>query len=236
MTPPRTSYLARESVASVTMDDGKVNVMSLAMQAEIHQALDRAQSDGLVVLLTGRPGVFSAGFDLDTLRGGGPPATDMVHGGFELAERVLAFPRPVVIACTGHAIAMGLFLLLSGDYRVGVAGLYRLTANEVAIGLTMPRAAVEILHQRLAPAAFNRAVTVAAPFSPANAVETGILDELVDPADLAARVMELAASCANLDPRAHTASKLRARRQTLEALRAAIEADLADFHAAAISI
>ena len=101
MTTPRTTYSAGESVASVTMDDGKVNVMSLAMQAEIHQALDRAQSDGLVVFLTGRPGVFSAGFDLATIRGGGPQATDMVHGGFELAERILAFPRPVVMACTG---------------------------------------------------------------------------------------------------------------------------------------
>jgi enoyl-CoA hydratase len=228
MTSRRTTYLARESVASVTMDDGKVNVMSLAMQAEIHQALDRAQSDGLVVLLTGRPGVFSAGFDLDTIRGGGPPAAEMVHGGFELAERILSFPRPVVMACTGHAIAMGLFLLLSGDYRVGVDGPYRITANEVAIGLTMPRAAVEILRQRLTPAAFDRAVTVAAPFAPEGAVETGILDELAGPADLGERAAAVAASCANLDQRAHAASKLRARRPTLEALRDAIQADLAE--------
>ncbi len=235
MTSPSTTYLAGESVASVTMDDGKVNVMSLAMQAEIHQALDRAQSDGLVVFLAGRPGVFSAGFDLDTIRGGGPQAADMVHGGFELAERILAFPRPVVMACTGHAIAMGLFLLLSGDYRVGVDGPYRLTANEVAIGLTMPRAAVEILRQRLTPAAFDRAVTVAAAFSPDGAVEAGILDELAGSTEFGERGAALAASCANLDRRAHAASKLRARRPTLEALRAAIEADLAEIQATGIS-
>jgi enoyl-CoA hydratase len=235
MTWPRTTYLAGESVASVTMDDGKVNVMSLAMQAEIHRALDRAQSDGLVVLLSGRPGVFSAGFDLATIRGGGPPAANMVHGGFELAERILAFPQPVVMACTGHAIAMGLFLLLSGDYRIGVDGLYRLTANEVAIGLTMPRAAVEILRQRLTPAAFDRAVTVAAPFSPQGAVQAGILDELASPTEFGARASALAASGATLDRRAHAASKLRARRPTLEAMRAAIEADLAEIQATALS-
>ncbi len=231
MTTARITYVSGESFASVTMDDGKVNVISLAMQAEIHSALDRAQSDGQVVLLTGRAGVFSAGFDLDTIRGGGQPAADMVHGGFELAARILAFPRPVVITCTGHAVAMGLFLVLSGDYRVGVDGQYRLTANEVAIGLTMPRAAVEILRQRLTPAAFNRAVTVAAPFSPEGAVEAGIFDEMATPAELEKRAEAVAISCANLDRQAHTASKLRSRRETLEALRAAIEADLAEFQA-----
>ena len=102
-----------------------------------------------------------------------------------------------------------------------------MTANEVAIGLTMPRAAVEILRQRLTPAAFNRAVTVAAPFSPAGAVEAGIFDELAGPTELGERAAAVAESCANLDRRAHAASKLRARRPTLEALRAAIEADLA---------
>ena len=94
------------------MDDGKVNVMSSAMQAELHAALDRAEADGAVVVLTGRPGVFSAGFDLTVLRAGGDEAPAMVRGGFELAYRVLSFPLPVVVACTGHAIAMGTFLLL----------------------------------------------------------------------------------------------------------------------------
>jgi enoyl-CoA hydratase len=94
-------------VATITLDDGKVNVMSLAMQAEIHAALDRAESDRAVVVLTGRDGVLSAGFDLQVLSAGGSAAASMVIGGFELAARVLAFLRPVVVACTGHAIAMG---------------------------------------------------------------------------------------------------------------------------------
>ena len=175
----RVRYELHDTVATITMDDGKVNVMSPPMLQELNAALDRAAADRAVVLLSGRPGVFSAGFDLAAAPGGRP------GGGRHAARRVraggalLAFPMPVVIACTGHAVAMGVFLLLSGDYRVGAAGDYESTANEVAIGLTMPRAAVEILRQRLAPAHFNRAVMLAEPFSPANAVEAGILDRVV---------------------------------------------------------
>ncbi len=164
---------AGDPVATVTMDDGKVNALSPALQAELHAALDQAQADGAVVVVAGRDGVFSAGFDLDTLNAGGPEAIAMVEGGFELAARVLAFPAPVVMACTGHAVAMGVFLLLSGDYRVGASGPYRLQANEVAIGLTLPHAAVEVLRQRLTPAAFDRAAILAEAFGPTRARPPG---------------------------------------------------------------
>jgi enoyl-CoA hydratase len=223
-------YQVFSSVAHVTMDDGKVNVLSLPMQAALHGALDRAEGDGAAaVLLAGRPGVFSAGFDLATLRAGGTGARDMVIGGFELAERTLSFPSPVVIACTGHAIAMGVFLLLSGDYRIGADGPWKLQANEVAIGLTMPRAAVEILRQRLTPGALTRAVTLSEAFRPADAVAAGFLDDVVPEADLVTRAVELADRATALDGRAHRASKLRMRHQTLDVLRSAIEADRADF-------
>jgi enoyl-CoA hydratase/carnithine racemase len=109
------------SVARITMNDGKVNVLSPEMLAELNEALSRAEADAAIVALAGRPGVFSAGFDLKVLRAGGPGARIMLRAGFELAERMLSFPMPVVIACTGHAVAMGAFLVLSGDYRIGVA-------------------------------------------------------------------------------------------------------------------
>src|SRR5579864_7069949 len=119
------SYRRRDSVATITMDDGKVNALSLAMFTELGAAFDRAAADGAVVVLTGRPGVFSAGFDLPVLRAGGTAAAQLLHAGFELAERMLAFPAPVLVACPGHAVAMGVFLLLSGDYRIGAAGPYK---------------------------------------------------------------------------------------------------------------
>ena len=195
--------------------------------------LDRATEDGAVVVLTGREGVFSAGFDLAVLRAGGSDAVAMLRAGFELAERILSFPTPVLIACTGHAIAMGVFLLLSGDYRIGVVGPHKITANEVAIGLTMPRAAVEICRQRLTPAAFNRAVILAEVFSPADAVAAGFLDRVVPAPELHDVAASAAAELTKLDPDAHAASKLRARAPALKAIRSAIETDHAAFRPSA---
>jgi enoyl-CoA hydratase len=220
-------YQLAESVATITMDDGKVNVLSPDMLTEVNQALDRADSDGAVVVLAGREGVFAAGFDLAVLRGGGPAATRMLLAGFDLAERVLSFPRPVLIACTGHAIAMGAFLLLSGDYRIGAAGPYKITANEVAIGLTMPRTAVEICRQRLAPAHFNRATILAEPFQPDTAAEAGFLDRVCEPQEFWNAVRGVAAELAKLDMDAHKATKLRVRKAALASIRAALAADSA---------
>jgi enoyl-CoA hydratase len=221
------SYQLQDSVAVVTLDDGKVNALSRQMLTDIDGALDRAVADGAIVVLTGRPGVFSAGFDLRVLRAGGEEALAMVRAGFELAARVLSFPRPVVIACNGHAIAMGAFLLLSGDYRVGAAGPGKITANEVAIGLTMPRPAVEICRQRLAPAHFNRAVLNAEVYAPDAAVDAGFLDRVVDKAQLAEAARDAARQLRALDVAAHAATKLRARDKTLAAVRAAIDLDYA---------
>lgn len=221
------SYRLDDSIATITMDDGKVNVLSPRMFGEINAALDRAAADRGVVVLSGRPGVFSAGFDLALLRAGGPEAIAMVRSGFELAARVLSFPMPVVIACTGHVVAMGVFLLVSADYRVGAAGPYKYTANEVAIGITMPFAAVEILRQRLAPAHFNRAVTIAETFSPDNAVEAGFLDQVVEASELEHTARGIAAAMSSLDMDAHATSKLRARARALAAIRAGIDADFA---------
>jgi len=229
------SYQREDAMVIITMDDGKVNVLSLQMLAELNAALDRAERDRAVVVLAGRDGVFSAGFDLPVLRAGGPDALAMLRAGFELAARVLAFPLPVTVACTGHAIAMGVFLLLSGDYRIGADGPYKITANEVAIGLTMPRAAVEICRQRLAPAQFNRAVILAEVFPPADAVAAGFLDRIDAPSTVRDTARAAAATMATLDLDAHGATKLRAREQALTALRAAIEADDAAWQAPASS-
>jgi enoyl-CoA hydratase len=215
------------AVGVITMDDGKVNVLSLAMLADINTALDQAEADGTVVVLAGRPGIFSAGFDLKVIRAAGPDTVAMLEAGFRLAERLLGFPTPVVIACPGHAVAMASFLLLSGDYRIGTAGDFRITANEVAIGMTMPRAAVEICRQRLTPAAFNRAVLLAETFGPDAALAAGWLDRVVEPAELMSTARAVAGQLAKLDLRAHAASKPRVRGDALAAIRAGREADLA---------
>src|SRR4051794_22785468 len=149
------NYALDGGVATIAMDDGKVNALSPAMLGELNAAFDRAEADRAVDVVTGREGVFSAGFDLKVLRGGGPDGPAMVQGGFDLAMRVLAFPFPVVMACSGHAIAMGLFLLESGDYVVGADGSFKFTANEVAIGLEVPPVGLAGLRQRGVPAGVN---------------------------------------------------------------------------------
>ena len=224
-------YELTDGVAVLSMDDGKANVLSPQMLAELGEGLDRAATDEAAVLLVGRPGMFSGGFDLATLRGGGPESVSMLLDGFRLSERLLSFGAPVVAACTGHAIAMASFLLLSVDYRVGAAGAYKIGANEVAIGLTMPYYGVEICRQRLTPAHFQRTVINAEIFGPEEAVAAGYLDRVVAPDDVVGTARELAASLAALDRRTHTATKRRARARALEAVRAAVEADAAELQA-----
>lgn len=219
------TYTLDGAVATIAMDDGKVNALSPRMLAEIDAAFDRAQQDGAGVILAGRKGTFSAGFDLKVLRGGGVEAVDMLIAGFRLAAKILAFPRPVVIACSGHAVAMGAFLLLSGDHRVGASGDFRFVANEVAIGLTMPHTAVEICRQRLTPAAFNRAVILAEPFTPEEALAAGFIDVLVPMDEVLETSRNAAARFSQLNADAHTASKLRARSRALGSIAAAVEAD-----------
>ncbi len=147
----------------------------------------------------------------------------MLRSGFELAERLLAYPRPVVVACTGHAIAMASFLLCAADHRVGAAGDFKIQANEVAIGLTLPYAAIALVRYRLGPAAFDRAVGLSAVFTPDEAVAAGWLDEVVEPEAVVPTALSMAASFTTLDPTAHAASKLRARATVLAEVRRGIK-------------
>ena len=224
-------YERGETVSTLALDDGKVNALSPAMFASLNAALDRAQADGTAVLLTGRGKVFSGGFDLAVFRQGAA-AVDMLTAGACMAERLLSFPAPVVAAVNGHAIAMGLFLVLCADLRIGVSnGAARMQANEVQIGMTVPRFATEVCRQRLAPADFSRALVTAAPYAPEEALRAGMLDALL-PADGFLRAChEQAAALAELNREHHAASKLRVRAIALAALRRAIEEDAADWRA-----
>jgi enoyl-CoA hydratase len=219
------TYRLEDGIGAIAMDDGKRNVLSLELFRQLSDAFARAEADRAVVVLRGREGAFSAGFDVRTLRDGGADAHAMVRAGFELAARMLAFPRPIVVACTGHAIAMGAFLLLAGDYRLGAAGEFKIGANEVAIGITMPFFGVEICRQRLAPAHFHRAVINAEIYRPEDAVAAGFLDRVVPASELEDVSRTVAGALAGLDQTAHAATKLRARAGALDAVRAAIEAD-----------
>ncbi len=221
-------YSLEGRVATVRIDDGKRNALSPQVLDEIYEALDRAESDRAIVIITGREMVFSAGFDLNVMKRGGVNAIRMLRSGYALTARVMAYPYPVIAACNGHSFAMGVFLMLSADYVVGSRGDFNISANEVAIGLTMPRVAAAMLKHRLDPASYQRAVTLSEYFSAETALDAGFFDELVGADDLMDRARFHAAGFEKLDMRAHAASKRRIRAALIRKIRFSIPFDLLD--------
>ena len=161
------SYELEGRIATIAMDDGKVNAFSIEMLKAVMAALDQAEQDGAVVVLTGREKYFSAGFDLKVFPERPDEIVEMLTLGRRLCERLLSFPTPVLVACNGHAIAAGTFPALAADLRIGIEGPYKLGLNEVKIGLTVPLYVVELARQRLTPRDFNRALVTAAMYEPA---------------------------------------------------------------------
>lgn len=228
MTKESVQYSLQDQVATIRIDDGKRNALSPEVLREINEVLDRAESDAAVVIMTGRESVFSAGFDLKVMKRGGVNALRMLRAGYALTARVMAYPYPVIAACNGHSLAMGVFLMLSADYVIGSRGDFKITANEVALGLTMPRVAAAMLRHRLNPAAFQRAVTLSEIFDVESAQSAGFFDELVDPGDLITRAESRADEFKKLDPRAHKNSKRRIRSALIRKIRFGIPLDLLD--------
>ena len=221
-------YSLQDNVATIRIDDGKRNALSPEVLREIYDALDQAESDRAAVILTGRESVFSAGFDLKVMKRGGIEALRMLRLGYSLTARIMSYPHPVIVACNGHALAMGVFLMLSADYVIGSRGDFKIAANEVAIGMTMPRVAAATLRNRLDPAAFQRAVTLAEYFDPESAMQAGFFDELVDLAELMSRAEARMNDAMELDPRAHTVSKRRIRKALVRKIRFSVPLDLLD--------
>ena len=221
-------YSLQDNVAAIRIDDGKRNALSPAVLREIYQALQQAESDRAAIILTGRESVFSAGFDLKVMKRGGIEALNMLRLGYSLTARILRDPHPVIVACNGHALAMGVFLMLSADYVIGSRGDFKIAANEVAIGMTMPRVAAAMLRHRLVPAAFQHAVTLTQYFDPESALKAGFFDELVDPAELMLRAEARVNDAMKLDQRAHTVSKRRIRKALVRKIRFSVPLDLLD--------
>ena len=221
-------YDLQDGIATIRIDDGKRNALAPEVLREIYAAFDRAEADKAIVILTGREDVFSAGFDLKVMKKGGMRAIGMLRSGYGLPARVLRYPYPVIVACNGHSLAMGVFLMLSADYIIGCRGDFKISANEVAIGMTMPRVAAAVLRNRLQPAAFQRAVTVAQYFDPDTALDAGFFDELVYANELSERANQKANEFRELDDVAHRISKRRIRAALVRRLRVSLPLDLFD--------
>ncbi|MDY3197683.1 MAG: crotonase/enoyl-CoA hydratase family protein [Pseudomonadaceae bacterium] len=219
------SYSFSDGIARLGLDNGKANALSPEVFEALNAALDRAEQDRAVVVISGKPGIFSGGYDLKVMTTSPEAAKGLVSIGSSLSRRLLAHPYPVVAVCTGHAIAKGAFLLLSCDYRIGVQGPFKIGLNEVAIGMTMHHAGIELARARLTNSAFNRSVINAEMFSPEQAVEAGFLDRAVPAEELEAEAMAIASQLTQLNMTAHRKTKLKARKGLLELLDWAIDED-----------
>lgn len=219
------TYELRDGVAAVTIDDGKVNAFSITTLTALHEALDRAHEDQAALLVRGREGCFSAGFDLGVFRDQGDRVIEMVRLGATLAKRLLAFPAPVVIGCGGHAIAAGAIPLLAGDFRIAVEGSFNLGFNEVGIGMAMPRFVVELARWRLAPPHLRGALLAGALHSPREALELGFVDRVVAPERLHEAAERQATMLARLDRTAFAITKERVNERVLVQFQGALDAE-----------
>lgn len=179
------NFRLEQKIAIFEFDDGKVNALGHKLIEQFHAALDKAESEAKALIIFGRHGVFSAGFDLEEIKKGDYEAMDLVNKGAELFHRMFEFPKPLIAGCAGHAVAAGAFLLLSCDYRIGSAGPFKFGLNETAIGMApLPVFGNELALNRLSPRFLTRAVIQSEMFSPEDALEAGFLDQVVEKDDL----------------------------------------------------
>ena len=219
------SYQFEDGVATLTLSNGKVNAISPDMIVAFNEALDRATQDKAIVIITGQPGILSGGYDLKVMTSGPQNAIELVAQGSTLARRMLAHPYPIIVACPGHAVAKGAFILLSADYRIGVEGPFNIGLNEVQIGMTMHHVGIELARDRLGKAAFQRSVINGEMFDPQGAREAGFLDRVVSVGELLPTAMAVAAQFKKINMNAHRNTKVKVRKALLETLDAAIELD-----------
>lgn len=219
------SYQLEDGIATLTLNNGKVNAISPDMIAAFNAALDQAVQDRAIVIITGQPGILSGGYDLKVMTSSPQNAVALVTAGSTLAHRMLSHPYPIIVACPGHAIAKGAFILLSADYRIGVEGPFNIGLNEVLIGMTMHHAGIELARDRLRKSAFHRSVINGELFDPQGAVDAGFLDKVVPAEQLLPTALAVAQQMKKINMTAHKNTKLKVRKGLLDTLANAIKLD-----------
>ena len=206
------SYQLNNNIATISIDDGKVNAVNMAFIDQLYRHLDTAEREASAVILTGRPGMFSAGFDLKALKASQASADELVHRGMEMLVRMYEFPLPLISACAGHAIGMGAFLLLVSDNRVGSAGDYQVTLPVL----------MQLLKERVSSQCLTTAALQSVPHSPEQAVDAGFLDAVVEIEQLTPQVEALAEKLMALPKERYSANKRDIRADALRAMKASL--------------
>ena len=217
-------------IGVIRIDDGKANAMSHEIIDALEAHLHAVQAEAKAVAIIGRDGKFSAGFDLKTMQAGPREARDLLKAGAELGHRLYTSPIPVVIGCTGHALAMGAISLFCADVRIGAEGPYKIGMNEVAIGMPVPRFAIELARDRLSPRHLSAAVNQARVFDPATAVDAGYLDWVVPLDEVGPAAIQIAQHmAATLHPAAFRLTREYLRGKVGDAVLAGLAADVQTF-------
>jgi enoyl-CoA hydratase len=194
-------------VAVLTFDDGKANAVSPDAIEAFHRALDRAEGEARATVIVGRPGRFSAGFDLSLMTASDESARSLVTAGAELIARMYLHPQPLVVACTGH-------------FKIGL--------NEVAIGLRLPIFAVDLARDRLSKRHFTAAAIQGHIYAPGAARDAGYLDRVVAPEAVLEEALAEARRQAELPTKALALTKQLARGAVVAHMRETLAADMAE--------
>lgn len=206
-----------DGVATILIDDGRANVVTPQVLADLDAAIAEAEKTAVAVVVGGRAGRFCAGFDVRTIADEPVAGTQLLRGGVELLLRLMTSPKPIVMACTGHALGFGAFLLLAADRRVGARGEFAIGLPETAAGFAIPPAYLALADARLTPAGLNRVLPGESVLPPV-AAEVGYLDTLVEANDVVAAAIREAHQLAALKPAAWAETKLSLRRPAAEAM------------------
>jgi enoyl-CoA hydratase len=223
------TYELRDRIAVISIDDGKANALSFEVLAAIDEGLDRAEADDAgAVLIAGRAGMFSGGFDLKVMGSGDAKATlGLVTTGAELILRMYRSPKPIVAACTGHAVAAGALLLMGAHHRVGADGAFRIFLIETQNGMVLPDWAVELTKERLVGPHAQQAAIESRVYDPATAVDAGFLDRVVAADGVVDAALAEAARLAALPAAAYAGNAAKVRAAGVERLAEAVARDRA---------
>jgi enoyl-CoA hydratase len=210
-----------DTIALITLDDGKKNAITLDAIRGINTALDEAEADAAAIVLAGRPGAFCAGFDLATMTGGDMEAIRALGlGGGRIAHRLYGMDKPLVAACTGHAFTIGAFWLLACDTRIGERGKFKFGFNETQMGVVLGPWSIELLKARINPMLYVATVAQATIYDPDGAATAGLLDSIVDEGESIPAAIDVAARLAQMPGNAYAGNKLGVRQIALEVMAA----------------
>jgi enoyl-CoA hydratase len=211
-----------DGVTILRMADGKANAMSMDFCELLTARLEKLNSSPTcAIVITGNDRIFSAGVDLLLLLDGGVPyIRKFLPALSTMLAAVFSFPKPVVAAINGHAIAGGCVLACAADKRLMGREAGRIGVTELLVGVAFPAAAMEIMRCAVTPRYFEDVIFSGATYAPWEAAERGLVHEIVEPDALLARAIACAKTLAALPPSAFTLTKRQTRQLALERLEA----------------